>query len=132
MPTRRFADDEDFTIYLGRISVLFVAAEKNKCVMVHFNCILVTEQFTDFVSMLNDYRNRFVNANYLPENSFTYINCRSFSRLWLDNCAVAKSVYSSGTYCSVYDNFSTSDHCRLSATITLSHLPTMTKFFKAR
>ena len=90
MPTERSLDDEEFTVYVGKISAKIAAAKvENVCIMGDFNCIPVSEGLTEFTSMLKDHSIRKVDTKLLPDNTFTHINHGCLSRSWFAHCAVS-------------------------------------------
>ena len=126
LPARRSGDDDDYMVYLGKLSSIIAdAEEENLCILGDFNCAPGSERYMDVVEMLSSTSMRVCDTGYFPNDTYTHVNAGSLSRTWLDHCAMSESLRGCMTSCSVTDDFATSDHCPLNLTLGVSYLPAM-------
>ena len=126
LPTRGSGDDEDYMVYLGKLSSIIAdAEEENLCIFGDFNCAPGSERYMDMAEMLSSHSMRMCDTDYLPSDTYTHVNAGSLSRTWLDHCAMSESLRECIANCAVTDDFATSDHSPINLTLEVFRI----KFF---
>ena len=117
LPGKGSGDDEDFMVYLGKLSSIIAdTEEENLFILRAFNGAPSSERYIDLVEMLYNHSMRVCDTEYLQNDTYTRVNAGPLSRTWLDQCAISVILKGCTAFCSVTDDFATSDHCPLNLT----------------